>query len=174
MAALLSSFAMRLRLKEQLKRISSQSKGKQSKFQSLLIVCSEGHLHKEELFLEFAKLFGISPISITVIVLSNKEILETVETSIETYFFTKKSVGFFGKLPVSLKQLFKKKFDLQINFFNSSAVFTEFVSASFDSSLRVGFSKCNHQLNDLILDIDPNEGELFLKETNTYLKAILN
>jgi hypothetical protein len=106
--------------------------------------------------------------------LSNKEILETVETSIETHFFTKKSVGFFGKLPVSLKQLFEKKFDLQINFFNSSAVFTEFVSASFDSSLRVGFSKCNHQLNDLILDIDPNEGELFLKETNTYLKAILN
>ena len=174
MVALLSSFAMRLRLKEQLKRISSQSKGKQSKFQSLLIVCSEEHLHKEELFLEFANLFGISPISITLIVLSNKEILETVETSIETLFFTKKSVGFFGKLPVSLKQLFKKKFDLQINFFNSSAVFTEFVSASFDSSLRVGFSKCNHQLNDLILDIDPNEGELFLKETNTYLKAILN
>ena len=174
MAALLSSFVMRLRLKEQLKRILSQSKGKQSKFQSLLIVCSEEHLHKEELFLEFAKLFGISPISITVIVLSNKEILETVETSIETHFFTKKSVGFFGKLPVSLKQLFKKKFDLQINFFNSSAVFTEFVSASFDSSLRVGFSKCNHYLNDLILDIDPNEGELFLKETNTYLKAILN
>ena len=174
MAALLSSFAMRLRLKEQLKRILSQSKGKQSKFQSLLIVCSEEHLHKEELFLEFAKLFGISPISITVIILSYKEILETGETVIETHFFTKKSVGFFGKLPVSLKQLFKKKFDLQINFFNSSAVFTEFVSASFDSSLRVGFSKCNHQLNDLILDIDPNEGELFLKETNTYLKAILN
>ena len=117
MAALLSSFAMRLRLKELLKRISSQSKGKQSKFQSLLIVCSEEHLHKEELFLEFAKQFGIAPISITVIVLSNKEILETVETSIETHFFTKKSVGFFGKLPVSLKQLFKKKFDLQINFF---------------------------------------------------------
>ena len=95
-----------------------------------MIVCSEEHSHKEELFLEFAKQFGIAPISITVIVLSNKEILETAETSIETHFFTKKSVGFFGKLPVLLKQLFKK-FDLQINFFNSSAVFTEFVSASF-------------------------------------------
>ena len=78
MAALLSSFVMRLRLKELLKRISSQSKGKQRKFQSLLIVCSEEHSHKEELFLEFAKQFGIAPISITVIVLSNKEILETV------------------------------------------------------------------------------------------------
>ena len=174
MAAMLSSFAMQLRLKEQLKRISTQPKGYQNNFQSLLIICTEKHLNNEELFLKFAEQFGISPVRITVIVLSNKEILETVETSIQTHIFSKKSVGFFGKLPDSLRQLFEKKFDLQINFFNSSTVFTDLVSASFNSSLRVGFSKSNHQLNDLILDIDLNEQDLFLEETNTYLKAILN
>jgi len=174
MAAMLSSFAMQLRLKEQLKRISTQPKGYQNIFQSLLIICTEKHLNNEELFLKFAEQFGISPVRITVIVLSNKEILETIETSIQTHIFSKKSVGFFGKLPDSLRQLFEEKFDLQINFFNSSTVFTDLVSASFNSSLRVGFSKSNHQLNDLILDIDLNEQDLFLKETNTYLKAILN
>ena len=174
MATMLSSFVMQLRLKEQLKRISTQSKDYQNNFQSLLIICTEKHLNNEELFLKFAEQFGISPVRITVIVLSNKEILETVETSIQTHIFSKKSVGFFGKLPDSLRQLFEKKFDLQINFFNSSTVFTDLVSASFNSSLRVGFSKSNHQLNDLILDIDLNEQDLFLKETNTYLKAILN
>jgi len=171
---MLSSFAMQLRLKEQLKRISTQPKGYQNIFQSLLIICTEKHLNNEELFLKFAEQFGISPVRITVIVLSNKEILETIETSIQTHIFSKKSVGFFGKLPDSLRQLFEEKFDLQINFFNSSTVFTDLVSASFNSSLRVGFSKSNHQLNDLILDIDLNEQDLFLKETNTYLKAILN
>jgi len=165
---------MQLRLKEQLKRISTQPKGYQNIFQSLLIICTEKHLNNEELFLKFAEQFGISPVRITVIVLSNKEILETIETSIQTHIFSKKSVGFFGKLPDSLRQLFEEKFDLQINFFNSSTVFTDLVSASFNSSLRVGFSKSNHQLNDLILDIDLNEQDLFLKETNTYLKAILN
>ena len=174
MAAMLSSFAMQLRLKEQLKRISTQPKGYQNIFQSLLIICTEKHLNNEELFLKFAEQFGISPVRITVIVLSNKEILETIETSIQTHIFSKKSVSFFGKLPDSLRQLFEEKFDLQINFFNSSTVFTDLVSASFNSSLRVGFSKSNHQLNDLILDIDLNEQDLFLKETNTYLKAILN
>ena len=174
MAAMLSSFAMQLRLKEQLKRISILPKGYQNNFQSLLIICTEKHLNNEELFLKFAGQFGISPIRITVIVLSDKEILETVETSIQTYIFSKKSVGFFGKLPYSLRQLFEKKFELQINFFNSSIVFTDLVSASFNSSLRVGFSKSNHQLNDLILDIDLNEQDLFLRETNTYIKAILN
>jgi len=174
MASMLSSFAMQLRLKKQLKRISTQPKDYQNNFQSLLIICTEKHLNNEELFLKFAEQFGISPVRITVIILSNKEILKTVETSIQTHIFSKKSVGFFGKLPDSLRQLFEKKFDLQINFFNSSIVFTDLVSASFNSSLRVGFSKSNHQLNDLILDIDLNEQDLFLKETNTYLKAILN
>jgi mannose/fructose-specific phosphotransferase system component IIA len=174
MASMLSSFAMQLRLKKQLKRISTQPKDYQNNFQSLLIICTEKHLNNQELFLKFAEQFGISPVRITVIVLSNKEILETVETSIQTHIFSKKSVDFFGKLPDSLRQLFEKKFDLQINFFNSSIVFTDLVSASFNSSLRVGFSKSNHQLNDLILDIDLNEQDLFLKETNTYLKAILN
>lgn len=174
MASMLSSFAMQLRLKKQLKRISTQPKDYQNNFQSLLIICTEKHLNNEELFLKFAEQFGISPVRITVIILSNKEILKTLETSIQTHIFSKKSVGFFGKLPDSLRQLFEKKFDLQINFFNSSIVFTDLVSASFNSSLRVGFSKSNHQLNDLILDIDLNEQDLFLKETNTYLKAILN
>ena len=95
MAAMLSSFAMQLRLKEQLKRISTQPKGYQNNFQSLLIICTEKHLNNEELFLKFAEQFGISPVRITVIVLSNKEILETVETSIQTHIFSKKSVGFF-------------------------------------------------------------------------------
>jgi hypothetical protein len=174
MAAILSRFAMQLRLKDRLKRISTQPKDYQNKFQSLLIICSEKHLNKEELFLRFAEQFDISQIRIILIVLSNKEILETKETSIQTHIFSKKSVGFFGKLPDSLKQLFDKKFDLQINFFNSSTLFTDLVSASFNSSLRVGFSKSNHQLNDLILDIDLNDQDLFLKETKTYLKAILN
>ena len=173
MASMLSSFAMQLRLKEQLKRISTQPKGYQNKFQSLLIICTEKHFNNEELFLKFAEQLDISSVKITVIVLSNKEILENLESSIQTHIFSKKSVGFFGKLPDSLGQLFEKKFDLQINFFNSSTVFTDLVSASFNSFLRVGFSKSNHQLNDLILDIDPNEHDLFLKETNTYLNAIL-
>jgi len=174
MVSMLTSFAMQLRLKEQLKRISTQPKDYQNNFQSLLIICTEKNLNNEELFLKFAEQFGISPVRITVIVLSNNEILETVETTIQTHIFSKKSVGFFGKLPGSLRQLFEKKFDLQINFFNSSTVFSDLVSACFNSSLRVGFSKSNHQLNDLILDIDLNEQDLFLKETNTYLKAILN
>jgi hypothetical protein len=53
-------------------------------------------------------------------------------------------------------------------------VFKELVSASFQSKLRVGFSKSNHQINDLILDIDPKQHKLFLKETKVYLNALLN
>jgi len=173
MVALLSNFVMRLRLKEQLKRLSSQSREKQIEFQSLLIVCAEKHANNEELFLKFAQQLSIAPEKITVIVLTTKELMETGTTSVTTHYFSRKSVGVFGKLPSSLKEMFGKKFDLQLNFFNTTSVFTEWVSASFNSDLRVGFSKSNQQLNDLILDINPQEHDVFLRESHTYLKAIL-
>ena len=85
-----------------------------------------------------------------------------------------KSIGFFGKMPDFMSELFQMDFDLQVNYFNERSVFNELVSASCQSKLRVGFSKSNHQINDLILDIDPKQHKLFLKETKVYLNALLN
>ena len=121
-----------------------------------------------------AKQFGIKSQKVTLVVLSKKESEETKVMKVKTHFFSRKSVGFFGKLPISSTELFQERFDLQINFFNERSVFHELISVSCNSVLRVGFSKSNQQINDLILDIDLNQHKLFLKETERYLKAILN
>ena len=76
-------------------------------------------------------------------------------------------------MPDLSKELFNRKFDLQINFFNYRSFFYEFISASCMSKLRVGFSKSNQHINDLIFDIDLKQHKLFLNETKIFLNAIL-
>jgi hypothetical protein len=173
MLVVLSNLVMRFRLKEKLKLISSQSKEVKSKFKSLLIICSVEESNNKKLFLKIAKQLSIMPKMITLVVLSKKDFVEKQQIPFGTYFISRKSIDFFGKLPVSSVDLFQKKFDLQLNYFNEYSVFSELVSASCQSKIRVGFSKSNQQINDLIFDIDLKQHKLFLKEINTYLNAII-
>lgn len=173
MLGVLSNLVMRFRLKEKLKLISSQSKEVKRKFKSLLIICFEEESNNKIFFLNIAKQLSIMPKMITLVVLSKKELVEKQQTPFGTYFISRKSIDFFGKLPDSSAELFKKKFDIQFNYFNGYSVFSELVSASCQSKIRVGFSKSNQQINDLILDIDLKQHKLFLKEINTYLNALI-
>ena len=172
MLGVVSNFVMRFRLKEKLKLISSQSKEVKRKFKSLLIICFEEESNNK-FFLNIAKQLSIMPKMITLVVLSKKELVEKQQITFGTYFISRKSIDFFGKLPDSSAELFKKKFDIQLNYFNGYSVFSELVSASCQSRIRVGFSKSNQQINDLILDIDLKQHKLFLKEINTYLNALI-
>ena len=174
MLDVLSNFVMQHRLKERLKAVKVQSKAIDKKFKSLLVICSDEEPFDEKLFLKFAKQFRITPSKVTLLVLSKKELVKNKMTTKRAYFFSRKSIGFFGKMPDFISELFQKDFDLQVNYFNYRSVFKELVSASCQSKLRVGFSKSNHQINDLILDIDPKQHKLFLKETKVYLNALLN
>jgi hypothetical protein len=39
--------------------------------------------------------------------------------------------------------------------------------------LRIGFYKANHKINDVILDITPDETDLFINESKNYLNTFL-
>jgi len=168
------NFILQFRHRDNIKRIMSQSKNVNKKFKSLLILCSKDEYQNQELFLNFANQLNISSKRVTLVILSKKNVVEIKKTPFIMYFISKKSIGFFGKMPDFSKKLFKKKFDLQINFFNYRSFFYEFISASCMSKLRVGFSKSNQQINDLILDIDLKQHNLFLTETKVFLNSILN
>ena len=174
MIDLFLNFILKFRHRDNIKRIRCQSKNVNNKFKSLLIICSKEEYQNQELFLNFANQLNISSKKVTLVVLSKKELVEIKKTPFTMYLISKKSIGFFGKMSDLNKELFKKKFDLQINFFNYRSFFYEFISASCMSKLRVGFSKSNQQINDLILDIDLKQHKLFLNETKIFLNAILN
>ena len=72
-----------------------------------------------------------------------------------------------------MRDFFNTKFDLVVNYFSVKAIFPELISMNCSASLRLGFSQANHQINDVILDIDPLETDLFLSESTNYLNAFL-
>jgi hypothetical protein len=169
----ISNLVMKMRLKDLLKRNASQSKGIGKTFRSMLVVLSEEEGYEIKHLSTLADRLKIASKNITVVVLTKKENIETQSAFKNTFVISRKSIGIFGKIPPFVTQLFEKSFDLQLNFFNKRSVFLEFFSASFKSKLRTGFYKSNHEMNDLILDIDPHEKEVFLNETTTYLNALL-
>lgn len=172
MVGLISNIFLQLPLKERLKYYASKKRNLKQ-INSLLIVCTEKELKHEILFIEFAKLLLLEPNQIKLVVLSAKELKMEKSTVVERHFFSKQSIGFFGKLPPAFTKLFKQSFDLQLNFFNEQSVFLDFMAASFEAKFRLGFSKSNEQLNDLILVIDPEDHTLFLSESKRYLHALL-
>ena len=172
MVGLISNILLQLRLKQRYKYFAS-SKRSIKEVNSLLIICTNKEWQNENLFIEFAKTLKLAPNQIKLVVLSTKELKMENKTVLESYFFSKQSIGFFGKLPQAFTNLIKKPVDLQLNFFNEQSVFIDFMTASFEAKFRLGFSKSNEQLNDLILAIDPNDHSLFLSESKRYLAALL-
>ena len=167
------NLVLKMRLKDKVKRISTQSKDIEKRFNSLLIVLSKEEGFKTRHLPELADRLGIASKNITLVVLCKKENNEMHSNFENTHVISKKALRFLGKLPDSTKELFGKTYDIQLNFFNRRSAFLEFISASFHSKLRVGFCHSNQEINDLILAIDPNDEEVLLKETTTYLNAIL-
>jgi hypothetical protein len=121
MLVVLSNLVMRFRLKEKLKLINSQSKEVKRKFKSLLIICFEEESNNN-FFLNIAKQLSIMPKMITLVVLSKKELVEKQQTPFGTYFISRKSIDFFGKLPDSSAELFKK------NLMYNSTILTNILS----------------------------------------------
>ena len=169
---LISNYFLRLRLKERLNYYKSKQRDLKV-ISSLLVVCTDKEMVNEDLFIEFAQFLKLKPSQIILVVLSDKEIKMENKTKIERYLISKQSIGFFGKPPAIFSSLIKKSIGLQLNFFNEQSAFHDFMAASFDSNFRIGFSKSNEQINDLILAINPSDHSLFLKESKKYLNALL-
>ena len=76
-----------------------------------------------------------------------------------------------GNLKKETFSLFIRKFDLLINFFNQKEILTELISSKCFSKLRLGFSKANPQINDVVFNFDLNEKKIFLSESMNYLNS---
>ena len=163
---------LRLRLKKRLRILDNQPKMKISSFRSMAIILSEDDID-ELFFSNLAKSLRISSKKITIVVFSNKKI-ENKKTSFgKRINFSKEEIGFSGGFNQEMLTFFEQKFDLLVNFFYKKSVLPELISANCSSKLRMGFSKANQNINDIVFEIKPEEKELFLSESTNYLNAFI-
>ena len=163
---------LRFRLKNRLRILDNQPKMKISSFRSMAIILSEDDLD-ETFFSTLAKSLKISPKRITIVVFSSKKI-ENKKTGFgKRINFSKEEIGFSGGFNQEMLTFFEQKFDLLVNFFYKKSVLPELISANCSSKLRMGFSKANQNINDIVFEIKPEEKELFLSESTNYLNAFI-
>ena len=60
-----------------------------------------------------------------------------------------------------------------INFFDQKEILSELISSKCFSKLRIGFSKANPQINDIVFKFGLNDKNTFLSESMNYLNSFI-
>lgn len=95
-----------------------------------------------------------------------------VSTSIEL-LFSPKDFGWKGKVKNNELETFAKtKFDALISFYKEDNLELNMVSALSKANFKIGISDKDERLHDLIIDVKPQEIDLFEKELIKYLTIL--
>ena len=87
--------------------------------------------------------------------------------------FSLKDFNLFGKYDSEVISAFtNQSYNIVFNFFENDQICLELISQQTKAELKVGFSSCNQQINDLLLMLDSNNIDFF-KESSKYIKHIL-
>jgi len=84
--------------------------------------------------------------------------------------YTSKNISAFGVLNGTLVNFCKQKTDVLINFYDQDDVNLKYLSIKSNKKLSVGFKSIDHRLNDLIIEVDAQNIEVFISECIKYLE----
>jgi hypothetical protein len=137
----------------------------------MAIIVPQEFAVSNKVFMDLSDELNISINKITVVVYSKKKKIKVNSDFKNQIFCCKKQLGISGNFPDEMIAFFEKRFDLLVNYFNEKDIFPELISLNCKSKLRIGFYKANHKINDVILDITPDETDLFINESKNYLNT---
>ncbi len=160
------------KLKKSLKALQNQNKKKITSFKSLLIIVYENDLD-EDFFLSFTKNLKISTNNVYIIVLNQNKIDFTETRFKRKIYISRDEISMTGNINKEINYFFNRKYDLLVNFFDQKEILSELISSKCFSKLRIGFSKANPQINDIVFNFDLNEKTTFLSESMNYLNSFI-
>tara|TARA_B100001057_G_scaffold494291_1_gene590520 strand:- start:125 stop:655 length:531 start_codon:yes stop_codon:yes gene_type:complete len=88
--------------------------------------------------------------------------------------FTSKNISNLGVLNGVLVEFCKEKTDVLINFYDRDDINLKYLSAKSNKKLSIGFKSVDHALNDLILEVDAKNIDVFVSECIKYLEIFFN
>lgn len=86
--------------------------------------------------------------------------------------FTFKDITNFGIISKKLTNFCSKKSDILINYYDKNDINLKYISSKCLNNISIGFTNVDHEINDLIIDVDAKSIELFKEECFKYLKTI--
>ena len=141
-----------------------------AKIKSISVILDNQLGIEKECFKKMAELFDLSDKNIRVLTYyrsPNKTGKETFNSS-----YSYKDITNFGKINSVLNDFCTKKSDILINYYDRNDINLKYISAKCIKNLSIGFAGVDHELNDLIIDVDAKNIGLFTDECFKYLKTI--
>lgn len=88
-------------------------------------------------------------------------------------FFNPKNFGWKGKIEnVELEEFVNTEFDGLISYYKEDSLELNLVTALSKANFKIGISGNDERLHDFIIDVKPNQIELFKMELIKYLKVL--
>ena len=141
-----------------------------TKIKSISVILDHQLGIEKESFKKMAELFNLSDKNIRVLTYYRSPNKIDKETFNSSYSF--KDITNFGKINSVLNEFCTKKSDILINYYDRNDINLKYISAKCVKKLSIGFAGVDHELNDLIIDIDAKNIGLFTDECFKYLKTI--
>ena len=168
----LKDILLSFKLKKSLKTLQNQKKKKITSFKSILIIVYENDLDEDFLLL-FVENLKISINNVYIIVLNQNKIDLTETRFKRKIHISKDEISMTGDTKKDINYFFNRKYDLLVNFFDQKEILSELISSKCFSKLRIGFSKANPQINDIVFNFGINEKKTFLSESMNYLNSFI-
>lgn len=168
----LKDILLSFKLKKNLKTLQSQKKKEITSFKSILIIVYENDLDEDFLLL-FAENLKISTNNVYIIVLNQNKINLTETRFKRKIHISKDEISMTGDTKKDINYFFNRKYDLLVNFFDQKEILSELISSKCFSKLRIGFSKANPQINDIVFNFGMNDKKTFLSESMNYLNSFI-
>lgn len=119
-------------------------------------------------FIQMGKVFNLSNNNIKI--LTYYPTFKLAETSKSKNYYTPNDISNLGVLNERLSDFCNFKSDVLINFFVQNDINLKYISAKSNKKLSVGFNTVDHSLNDLIIEVDEKNIDVFTNECIKYIK----
>lgn len=88
-------------------------------------------------------------------------------------YFSPKDFGWNGKIKnIGLQEFINTKFDVLISYYKEDNLELNIVTALSKANFKIGISDEDQRINDFIIDIKPNQINIFKQEVLKYLKVL--
>ena len=141
------------------------------KISSIGVLLNEQEFNDIEAFNQLFKLLGLNAPKHKILTYSLDE--TSVHAQWET-FYGSKDFGWNGKIKsLDLEQFVDRNFEMLICYFKTEAIELKQIAAMSKADFKVGVSKLDERLYDLIVDVELGKFDVFASELKKYL-MILN
>lgn len=141
-----------------------------NKIESVGVILNLDEFNEKDNIRLFFKTIGIMENRIKFITFITDEKL--VPNSWDSYF-NPKDFGWNGKIKsIELQEFINIKFDALISYYKEDNLELNTVTALSKANFKIGISNSDQRLNDFIIDVKPNQINIFKKEIIKYLKVL--